>query len=64
MNLNYSIMKRIEYIKHGSPDVLQVKNFELPSPSENEIQIQTSFAGINFADIMSRMGLYLSLIHI
>ena len=58
MNINYSIMKRIEYIKHGSPDVLQVKNFELPSPSENEIQIQTSFAGINFADIMSRMGLY------
>lgn len=51
-------MKRIEYIKHGSPNVLEIRDFTLPDPVNNEIQIQTSYSGINFADIMSRMGLY------
>ena len=51
-------MKRIEYIKHGGPDVLQVRIFNLEDPQDNQIQIKTSFSGINFADIMTRMGLY------
>ena len=51
-------MKRIEYINNGSPDVLKVRDFTLPNPEDDEIQIQTSYAGINFSDIMSRMGLY------
>ena len=51
-------MKRIEYIKYGAPEVLQVKDFELNEPQDNEVQIKTAFAGINFAEIMTRMGLY------
>jgi len=51
-------MKRIEYIKHGAPAVLQVRDFELENPQDDQIQIKTSFSGINFADIMTRMGLY------
>jgi len=51
-------MKRIEYIKHGAPNVLQVRDFTLGDPKDDQIQIKTSFSGINFADIMTRMGLY------
>ena len=51
-------MKRIEYIKYGGPEVLVVKDFTLDNPKDNEVQIKTSFAGINFAEIMTRMGLY------
>ena len=51
-------MKRIEYIKFGGPDVLQVKDFNLEDPADDEVQIKTHFAGINFAEIMTRMGLY------
>tara|TARA_Y100001970_G_scaffold291001_1_gene426641 strand:+ start:2296 stop:3330 length:1035 start_codon:yes stop_codon:yes gene_type:complete len=51
-------MKRIEYIKYGGPEVLQVQSFDLEEPKQNEIQIKTHFAGINFAEIMTRMGLY------
>jgi len=51
-------MKRIEYIKYGAPDVLQVRDFIIEPPQDNQIQIKTSFSGINFADIMTRMGLY------
>jgi len=51
-------MKRIEYIKFGGPDVLKVKDFTLSEPNHDEVQIKTHFAGINFAEIMTRMGLY------
>ena len=51
-------MKRIEYIKYGAPEVLQVKDFDLKELKDNEVQIKTHFAGINFAEIMTRMGLY------
>tara|TARA_B100001123_G_C15254689_1_gene1004220 strand:+ start:665 stop:1690 length:1026 start_codon:yes stop_codon:yes gene_type:complete len=51
-------MKRIEYIKFGGPEVLQVKDFNLSDPKDNQVQIKTHFAGINFAEIMTRMGLY------
>ena len=51
-------MKRIEYVKFGGPDVLQVRDFNLNDPLDKEVQIQSHFAGINFAEIMTRMGLY------
>ena len=51
-------MKRIEYQKFGGPEVLKVVNYSINDPVENEVQIKTHFAGINFAEIMTRMGLY------
>ena len=44
-------MKRIEYIKYGAPEVLQVRDFQLDNPKHNEVQIKTHYAGINFAEI-------------
>lgn len=44
--------------KHGGPSVFNYQNASLKVPSGNELQIEVHYAGINFADIMGRMGLY------
>ena len=50
--------KRIEYIKFDDPDVLKVVDFNISDPKSDEVQIKTHYSGINFAEIMARMGLY------
>jgi NADPH:quinone reductase-like Zn-dependent oxidoreductase len=44
--------------KHGGPGVLQVQEQPDPQVVQGEIRIQVAAAGINFADVMARMGLY------
>ena len=44
--------------KHGIPEVLKIVSNSIPRPKEYEVQVKIKYAGINFADIMSRMGLY------
>src|SRR5580658_11192218 len=44
--------------RHGPPDVLQLRATPDPEPGPGEIRIAARAAGINFADIMQRMGLY------
>ena len=39
-------MKRIEYMKFGGPEVLQVRDFNLKEPKNDEVQIKTHFAGL------------------
>jgi len=51
-------MKQIWIPKNGAPDVLEVREAADPSPAAGEVLIETAAAGINFADIMARMGLY------
>ena len=43
---------------YGTPDVLKLEETTISEPTPNEVQVEVSFSGINFADIMSRMGLY------
>jgi NADPH2:quinone reductase len=48
---------RIEFHKHGGPDVL--KRWSLPRRSaENEIQVENKAIGINYIDTYIRSGLY------
>ncbi len=49
---------QIEAVRHGGPGVLRVAEGLRPQPGEGQVLVTTQFAGINFADIMARMGLY------
>ena len=51
-------MKAVIVTKHGDPDKMEIQDVSMPTPGPSEICIKVSKAGINFADILSRMGLY------
>lgn len=51
-------MKQIWISKAGKPEVLQIRESEDPTPARGEIRVRVAGAGINFADIMARMGQY------
>jgi NADPH:quinone reductase-like Zn-dependent oxidoreductase len=51
-------MRQVWITKAGPPEVLQVREAPDPAPGPGEIRIRTRAAGINFADLMARVGLY------
>ena len=52
------MMRAIEISKPGGPEVLQVCERPVPSPSQDEVLIKTIGAGVNRPDVLQRMGLY------
>lgn len=51
-------MRQIWISKAGPPEVLQVREAPDPEPGEGEARVRVRAAGINFADLMARVGLY------
>ncbi len=51
-------MKAVWIPKFGKPEVLEVRESEDPTPASGEVRIRVQAAGINFAEIMARQGLY------
>src|SRR3954447_11093889 len=51
-------MRAVVITKHGEPSVLQVQERPDPQPGAGEVRIDVHAAGINFADVMARQGLY------
>lgn len=51
-------MRQVWITKAGPPEVLQVKEAPDPTPRPGEVRVRVEAAGVNFADIMGRMGLY------
>jgi len=51
-------MRAVVITKHGGPGVLQVQEQPDPQLGHGEIRIEVAASGINFADVMARMGLY------
>ncbi len=44
--------------RHGSPDVFEMRERADPVPSAGQVRIRVRAAGVNFSDILSRIGLY------
>jgi NADPH:quinone reductase-like Zn-dependent oxidoreductase len=51
-------MRQIWIPKSGPPEVLIVKEAPDPHPTTGELRIRVEASGVNFADIMGRLGLY------
>ncbi len=51
-------MRAVVITKHGGPGVLQVQERPDPELKAGEVRIDVAAAGINFADIMARLGFY------
>jgi NADPH:quinone reductase-like Zn-dependent oxidoreductase len=51
-------MESMVITRHGGPEVLELRSSSTPDPGEGEIRIAARAAGVNFADILARMGLY------
>jgi len=51
-------MRAVVITKHGGPGVLEVQEQPDSALGAGEVRIDVAAAGINFADVMARMGLY------
>jgi NADPH:quinone reductase-like Zn-dependent oxidoreductase len=51
-------MRQVWITRAGPPEVLQVREAPDPVPQPGEIRIRVEASGINFADLMARMGVY------
>ena len=51
-------MKALVITEHGPPDVLRVQERPDPEPGPGELRIRVRAAGVNFADLLGRVGLY------
>jgi NADPH2:quinone reductase len=49
-------MKVIRIDKHGGPEVLRLREIELPEPGPGEVRVGLHAAGLNFVDIYHRRG--------
>ena len=50
--------KRAVYSRKGGPNVIEIIEEEMSSLNSEEVRIDVYYAGINFADLMMRVGLY------
>ena len=51
-------MRSVWITRTGSPDVLEVRENPDPTPATGEVLVRVRAAGVNFADIMARLGFY------
>ncbi len=51
-------MKQIWIPYTGGPEVLEVRDAADPEPGLGEVRIRVEAAGVNFADLMARVGVY------
>ena len=51
-------MRQAVIPRYGPPDVFQIRESPDPVPGDGDIRVRVRAAGINYADILSRLGLY------
>jgi NADPH:quinone reductase-like Zn-dependent oxidoreductase len=51
-------MRSVWISRHGGPEVLQVRDTTDPEPGPGQVRVRVRAAGLNFSEVMARMGLY------
>jgi NADPH:quinone reductase-like Zn-dependent oxidoreductase len=51
-------MREMVITRHGAPQVLELRERPDPEPGPGEVRIRVRASGVNFADILARVGLY------
>jgi NADPH:quinone reductase-like Zn-dependent oxidoreductase len=51
-------MRQVAIVKHGGPEMMRCREVRDPEPAPGELRIAVRAAGVNFADVMARLGLY------
>jgi NADPH:quinone reductase-like Zn-dependent oxidoreductase len=51
-------VRQVWISRYGGPEVLEVRTAPDPAPAKGEIRIRVAAAGVNFADLSARAGLY------
>jgi NADPH:quinone reductase-like Zn-dependent oxidoreductase len=51
-------MRNVVITRHGPPEVLEPQEAADPIPGDGDIRIAVRAAGVNFADVLARLGLY------
>lgn len=51
-------MRQVAITRHGGPECLAVVESEDPTAGPGEVRVRVRAAGVNFADVLARMGLY------
>lgn len=51
-------MRALVITRHGPPEVLQVQERPAPLVARGELRVAVRAAGVNFADVMARIGVY------
>ena len=51
-------MRQIWISKAGPPETLTIREAPDPKPEKGEMRIRVEACGVNFADVMGRLGLY------
>ena len=51
-------MRQVVVTRKGGPEVLQVREAADPQAKPGQLRIRVRAAGVNFADVMARLGLY------
>jgi len=51
-------MRQVWITRHGGPQVLQLREAPDPEPNAGEVRVRVHASGVNFADILIRIGIY------
>lgn len=51
-------MKRVAFIRYGTPDVLQLLEIAIPQPQAGEVLIKVEAIGVNYSDTLRRRNKY------
>jgi NADPH2:quinone reductase len=51
-------VKAVVLTRHGGPDVLRIADVPVPEPKPGEVRVRIRYIGVNFAEVLSRRGVY------